>query len=495
MIRINTLWRESWGVMEQPVLKEQAVKVALFQFLFPFSLHTDCHRSLKRQLESDGFEMFDLKNLELETAFYGPDCQVSHLALERYYLPFTNSVIFPHHPSRENFQRYSKRLDMRCRMETAHGVFTVYVHSVDVVLCPFDLGFITVRTELPCEELNYSEALEFVSRFRVLQNVNALDEKTSVLYEGKSYDEVEAFIFKVLVPGMLPFLDQSELEASYFEKLPFFVDERMYVQGLISLADGGELGPEALYRAARIDGMDEEGSPYISASNMEYIKDYVKTHVYARWGPDTYYAVEETSFLCLTRQPKDMTTRLANHMYGEYYYGVLINLFYKIVLLKLSSRYSRVQLDQNQEEVEELIRSITTFSAKYYFLEVVSQSQGKEIFIQLRRHLGSDELFEEVTKTLADLYKYQGNFAARRSNYLLLILTIYTVISGIYGMNQVIDDLKGDIDWSRLRDYSFFEYVALVVTVTGMAVAMALGVMTLFRLVKEMRKDRRQREE
>ncbi|UUZ83384.1 hypothetical protein LJK88_05665 [Paenibacillus sp. P26] len=119
------------------------------------------------------------------------------------------------------------------------------------------------------------------------------------------------------------------------------------------------------------------------------------------------------------------------------------------MLLKLSNRYSHVQLDQNQEEIEELIRSITTFSAKYYFLEVVSQSQGKEIFIQLRNNLGSDELFSEVKKTLSDLYKYQENFTTKRSNYLLLILTIYTVISGIYGMNQVIEDLKAPIQWGR----------------------------------------------
>lgn len=476
--------------LQQPLLEEKALKVALFQFLFPFSLNRDCQHSLKRQLKEDGFIPFSLRNLELETAFYGPGYRVSHLGMERYYLPFTNNVIFPHGESEEGFQRYSKRMDMVCTMESRQDAYNVKIHSVDVVLCPFDLGFITVRTELPCEGLTYTQALEFVSRFRVLQNVSEQDNRTRLVAGGRSFREVEEFIFQVLVPGMLPFLDKSELQESYFEKLPFFVDERMYVQGLISFADGAALTPEVLYRASRIDGMNPEGRPYISSTNMDYIRRYLDTHVYDRWGPNTYYVVEEMSFFCLTNEEPQITVSLANHMYGEYYYGLLINLFYKIVLLKLSNRYSHVQLDQNQEEIEELIRSITTFSAKYYFLEVVSQSQGKEIFIQLRNNLGSDELFSEVKKTLSDLYKYQENFTTKRSNYLLLILTIYTVISGIYGMNQVIEDLKAPIQWGKMLSYSVFEYLALLVTVTGIAIALGLGITTLVRLIKELRKRR-----
>ncbi|UUZ83382.1 hypothetical protein LJK88_05655 [Paenibacillus sp. P26] len=167
--------------LQQPLLEEKALKVALFQFLFPFSLNRDCQHSLKRQLKEDGFIPFSLRNLELETAFYGPGYRVSHLGMERYYLPFTNNVIFPHGESEEGFQRYSKRMDMVCTMESRQDAYNVKIHSVDVVLCPFDLGFITVRTESPCEGLTYTQALEFVSRFRVLQNVSEQDNRTRLV--------------------------------------------------------------------------------------------------------------------------------------------------------------------------------------------------------------------------------------------------------------------------------------------------------------------------
>lgn len=477
-------------MMNRPELVEKELKAALFQFLFPFSLNSDCQHDLKRQLKEDGYVPFSLRNLEMETAFYGQGYRVSHVNLERYYLPFTSNVIFPHKLTAEVFQRYSKRLDLDCVMRSQQLSLAMRIHSVDVVLCPFDLGFITVRVELPCDGMTYTRALEFASRFRELQNMKERDYEQRLEADGQSYDEVEEFILKLLVPGMMLYLDKSELKDSYFEKLPFFVDERMYVQGMISFADGSRLTEEDLYRASRVDGMNSQGKPYISSTSMDYIRGYLESHIYDRWAPDTYYVMEETSFFCLTDQPRELTTFLANQMYGEYYYGVLINLFYRIVLLKLSNRYSHVQLDQNPDEIQELIRSITTFSAKYYFLEVISKSQGKEIFIQLRNHLGSDELFADVKKTLLDLYKYQENLTAKRSNYLLLILTIYTVISGIYGMNQVIEDLKGPIDWSKFTSYSVFEYFALAVTFSGIIIALGLGFTTLYRLIKEMRKRR-----
>ena len=57
---------------------------------------------------------------------------------------------------------------------------------------------------------------------------------------------------------------------------------------------------------------------------------------------------------------------------------------------------------------------------------------------------------------------------------MLTILTIYTVISGIFGMNQVIEDLKGDYTWSFIRGYSSFQWIAFVVTFSGWPVAFLL---------------------
>src|SRR4051794_14194044 len=116
--------------MVKPVLEEKLVKTALLQFLFPFSLNADCQFKLKVQLKIDGFVPFSLDNLEMETAFYGPGYRVSHSSLERYYLPFTNSVIFPHEESDEVFLRFSKSKSIECEMKTMHRPYSLSIHSV-----------------------------------------------------------------------------------------------------------------------------------------------------------------------------------------------------------------------------------------------------------------------------------------------------------------------------------------------------------------------------
>jgi hypothetical protein len=474
--------------MLEPIIEEKKLDAALFHFIFPFSLNKDCQKSLKQQLEVDGFQYFSLENTDLETAFYGTYYRISHVNLERYYLPFTNNVIFPHNEDELGFRRYSKYVNKICTMKSGYQELEFIIQSVDVFLCPFDLGFITVRVEQSSNGLTFTDALEFANRFRVLQNMTPQDDEVQWVSGRDTFNEIEEFMFKVLVPGMLPFLDTEELGETYFAKLPFFVDERMYVQALFVFKQDLPITAADLFRASHTDGINMEQKPYISSTNKEFINKYVEQHSYERWAPNTYYMMEETSFVSITNQTEDIAIKLGNHMYGEYYYALLINLFHKIVLLKLSNLYSHVRLGKNQDKIENLIRSITTFSAKYYFNEVVSQAQGKEIFIKLRKQFANEELYTDVKQTLADLYKYQDNFTSKRSNYLLLVLTIYTVISGIFGMNQVIEDLKGDINWEKMLDYSSFEYLALIVTFTGIIVALWLGATTIMRMVKEVLK-------
>lgn len=471
--------------MDRPVIREKRLKSSLMQFVFPFSINPETQDEFKKQLRADGFEPFSLRDLSLQDKYYGEGYRVSHQNMKRYYLPFTGSVLFPHQEDNDAFLRYSRALNYHCVLKTKFNSTPFRIHSADVILCPFDLGFITIRTQILDESITFTQAVEFANRFRVLQDVNEQDETTFLVFEDKEYPEIEEFIFKNIAASTMPYLDKSQLEGAYFETMPFFVDERMYVTAFYQMEEGEAIDPEDRYRAARIDGMDYEGQSFISSTNKDYINEYLKEHSYDRWGSSTYYVMDENSFCCLTNEKGKQANHLANQMYGEYYYGLLLNLFHKIVLLKLSNRYSSVSLEQNPDEIEDLIRSITKFSAKYFFLELVTQSQGREIFVRLRKMFGNIGLYEDVKQTLNDLFKYQGNLSSRRSNYLLMILTIYTVLSGIYGMNQVIEDWKGAIDWSKLKDYSIFEYLAMTVALSGILVSLGMAVNVLYRLTRD----------
>lgn len=476
--------------MEMPDLREKQVDLALVQFIFPFSIVPRSQADFKKKLREDGYEPFSLKKLELEDRYYG-SFRVSHRRMERYFLPFTNNVLFPHKENDDAFQRYSRELELDCVLKSQHNQTPFRILSADVILCPFSIGFITIRTRITRENASFTEALDFVNRFRVLQDITESDDLTYVECEGRDYREVEDFIFKKVADSILPFLDNSEQAGEYFETMPFFVDERMYVQAFYNFPEGTEIHREDLYRASRIDGLTLDGKPHISSSNLDYIEAYLDKHAYARWAPHTHYVMDENSFCCLTSRSGEIRRMLANQIYGEYYYGLILNLFHKIVLLKLSNCYSTVRYDRNPDDIEELIGQITKFSSRYFFLELVTQSQGRELFIQLRQLFGNIGLYEEVKQTLNDLYKFQADTTDRKTNQLIMIFTIYTVISGIYGMNQVIEDLKGPtIDWSVLRTYSLFQYIALGVTITGIVTGLTLAFRMLLLRMRSWLKKR-----
>ncbi|QMV42137.1 magnesium transporter CorA family protein [Cohnella cholangitidis] len=456
--------------------KDDRVNKAVFQLVFPFALEQDCQNRLRNSLLDDRFIAFELGDLTLENQFYGPDNRVSHRDMERYFLPLATRILFPNGNDPEAFRRLTKVSGTQADLVTPHSRIRFTVHSVDVVLCPFDTGFLTVRAEIDSadREVYYSRALEFGDRMRHLQDSNKLDLNTRIEHDGNRYDEVEDFVFRILAPHLLSFMDNSPMKDAHFEKLPFFMDERMFVIGFCALPEDADISLLHRYRAGRLDGLDAHGHVRVSASHIPYMEQYCKQFEYDRWAPNTYYLTDETHFICLTREKPDIFNRLANQMYGEYYYGLLLNLFHRIVLLKLSIAYSRAQLDRKQEHTKDLIRDITCFSAKYYFVELVAHTQGREIFHRLRSVYGNDELFDDVKQTLNDLYKYQETRTSKQFSYLLTILTIYTVISGIYGMNQVIDDLEGNFNWSFLSGYSAFQWIAFAVTCTGLTVAFLL---------------------
>ncbi|WP_238650752.1 hypothetical protein [Paenibacillus piscarius] len=472
---------------------DPTLHTALLQFIFPFSIKAGVDQELAARLQEDGFTRFFLDNKELESIYYGEGYCVSHEKMERSYLPFAAHVLFPREKDHDSFRRFSRVNDLPCRLEMPFQSANFRILSTDVFLCPFELGFLTLRVAIEEENLPFSTALEFADRFRTLEDVSYKDELTFIHCRKKTFARVEDFVFKHLVSVLEPFLDPAETDGAYFETLPFFVDERMLVQAFygVNLPEGqDEIDVKLLYRASQVDGLDLEGRPYISASDPDYIKQYARDHGYSRWAPDTYYMTNEQTFCCVSRAKPEIATQLVNQMYGEYYYGLLLNIFHKIVLLKLANLHSRLRINHDYDEIENLIFLINKFSAKFYFLELITQSQGREIFYQLRKVYGNDALFDEVKMTLNDLFQYQDKFQAKRRDTLLMVLTVFTVVSGIYGMNQVIEDLKGNIDWSVMLDYSPFEYLALFLTFSGIAVSLFLTLREAWITLKSRRKKR-----
>lgn len=113
-----------------------------------------------------------------------------------------------------------------------------------------------------------------------------------------------------------------------------------------------------------------------------------------------------------------------------------------------------------------------------------AQSIGQELFKQLRQHLQIDLLYLNTKEILSSLFKYEENIVAKRDSFLLLILTLFTVICGIFSMNLFTHDLVGKIKWSHFKFYNPFEYFAVLIVFSGIITVLILGLQSLYQTIK-----------
>ncbi|MEC2349859.1 hypothetical protein P9W84_15540, partial [Bacillus toyonensis] len=217
--------------------------------------------------------------------------------------------------------------------------------------------------------------------------------------------------------------------------------------------------------------------PYISANNVPYIHDYLTKHSYQRWAPNRYFIMEEHIFTCITNEGEQEVTKLASQMYGEFYYALLLNLFHKVVLLKMANAYAELNIEQDTNEIEKLIYSINSFTANYFSLELVSQSQSEDIFFRLRKLFNIEILYSNAKQNLDSLFKYQENVAAKKDSLLLLILTLYSVVGQMLGFTMI--DLLRNTDSNKIS--SPLEFFALLIAISGIVISFILGVQSLYQ--------------
>jgi len=186
-------------------------------------------------------------------------------------------------------------------------------------------------------------------------------------------------------------------------------------------------------------------------------------------------------------QDERTTPDLANQFYGEFYYGLVLNLFHKIVLLKLANTYTELNIEKDVKEMEKLIYSINSFTANYFSLEIVSQSRSRDIFYLLRKNFNIELLYKEAKQSLESLFRYQENVNAKKDSLLLLILTLYSVVGQMLGMGLVVNDFIGRIKWRNILAYNPVEYFALILAASGVIISLILGIQSLYQWIIDQR--------
>lgn len=85
-----------------------------------------------------------------------------------------------------------KDLNLTGHLTTNRISIPFKIHSIDVTLCPYELGFLTIRTEVnTAPNMTLSEAIEFAARFRVLETKNDTNETICIECNGKSIPKLK----------------------------------------------------------------------------------------------------------------------------------------------------------------------------------------------------------------------------------------------------------------------------------------------------------------
>lgn len=80
----------------------------------------------------------------------------------------------------------------------------------------------------------------------------------------------------------------------------------------------------------------------------------------------------------------------------------------------MANAYAELNIEQDTNEIEKLIYSINSFTANYFSLELVSQSQSEDIFFRLRKLFNIEVLYSNAKQNLDSLFKYQENVASKK---------------------------------------------------------------------------------
>ena len=475
------------------VLPELEINDAYFTFIFPFNFKQLKRDELIAQLEKSGYILFDIENEQMQHQFYPDDISISHKELGQFFYPFIEDKLFPKRNNEHGFFRFSKVIEMEGELQTPSASTDFTIHSMDVWLCPANIGMIATRVELKGKR-EVSEAIDFAHFFRVLEP--QLEEEIGAKLTVNS--EVHETFYSLIKEHLLPFFERYLVEykdvVQYGGSAPFIEDERMYTTGFL-MTNGGEVDVTHLYRLGQMDGYGADGKPFISAANKQYVRRYVADHTLDRWAPNAYTVTSNQAHMHLTNTAQAKQLKSLETFYSTHYYTVIIYYFYKIILLKLSFEHSEIEWEQDKVIVDELIEEIIKFSSHYYFDEVAVRSEGREISTMLRKQFRITAQYREIKETLNELYRVLEDQADERLNDLLFILTIFTVISGIYGMNLFIEDLKGNIDWSKMTDYSLFEWISLIVAICGIGLSVFLVGDLAYRTVSQKMKKRRRKKQ
>lgn len=264
----------------------------------------------------------------------------------------------------------------------------------------------------------------------------------------------------LLLPLALEYPGQTA--ALRYRQLEYY---RMPFMAYIAMDDPTRLTRADFVRLALVTRPGEpEALPYSDTTLADFEREYCDDRFWARSGAhfsgDTRFIVSGQTFVAVGPHGDAFfagaQTGLLGQFRHQYFLLFLIAHFHKAALLSMSDELA-VAMNRlavgDTESVRDFKRTIRQmmevflrFTHRYWFHEVSSQNLARSVFGRLSRHLGNEELYQEVRHEVVDMNNYLDSDSARRQANTVLRLTVVTILgligtvaSGLLGMN-ILDE-------------------------------------------------------
>jgi hypothetical protein len=251
-------------------------------------------------------------------------------------------------------------------------------------------------------------------------------------------------------PGQAAVLRYRQLE---YYRMPFMAYLAVDEPAALTRADFVRLG--LVTRPGEPDTL-----PYSEGTLAEFEREYCDDRFWGRTGErfsgDTRFIVSGQTLTTVGPHGDAFfagaQSGLLAQFRHQYFLLFMIAHFHRAALMSLSDELAvamnRLTVGNTdsvrgfKRTIRQMMEVFLRFTHRYWFHEVSNQNLARSVFGRLTRHLGTDELYEEVRHEVIDMNSYLDSDSARRQANTILRLTVVTILgligtvaSGLLGMN------------------------------------------------------------
>jgi hypothetical protein len=189
-------------------------------------------------------------------------------------------------------------------------------------------------------------------------------------------------------------------------------DDRAPLMVLLAVDEPEAIAASDWYRLAIGDPPDDPGVRPVASSAARAFESRFCYDAF--WQPNrptfrTRQVCSGSIYAMVGEDTEFFRNTLQVHFRRHYHQLALISHYHRAALVSLSERMAdAVQpgarggsgVEQFSREAHEIQRDVLRFTNRYWFVEVTPQQQGRDLFAMWRRHLGTVELYEQLSQEL-----------------------------------------------------------------------------------------------